>query len=297
MDEFQTGFMTVFSEAVDKVKIWLLRQGYSKYSIKGYVNDLKYFFKWLEKNKIQLELLNQSHINKYQLYISRRKLLKSTIDRRFYIIKLYDKFLQLTSNRKFLYKDLKNPETQIIQNKEILTITEIKKLYAATDESLLGYRDRAILALFYGCGLRKREVERLECKDVCFESGLLHVKPGKNYCNRFVPMSSGVIRDLKDYEKFSRRYLAFSDVRRYIVGLYGKAINGEQMRFRLKKLLKKAGINKNISLHNLRHSIATHLLQAGMSLEQIGVFLGHRSLDSTQIYARIQNLFNKKETD
>ncbi len=69
------------------------------------------------------------------------------------------------------------------------------------------------------------------------------------------------------------------------------------MRFRLKKLLKKAGINKNISLHNLRHSIATHLLQAGMSLEQIGVFLGHRSLDSTQIYARIQNLFNKKETD
>jgi integrase/recombinase XerD len=287
VDEFQTGFMTVFSEAVDKVKIWLLRQGYSKYSIKGYVNDLKYFFKWLEKNKIQLELLNQSHIDYYQKSISNLKIKKTTIQGRLYIIKLYDKYLQLTSNRKILYKDLRILESEIKSDREILTVEEIKKLYAATDESLLGYRDRAILALFYGCGLRKREVERLECKDICFESGLLHVKPGKNYCNRFVPMSSGVIKDLKDYEKFSRRYLAFADVRRYIVGLYGKAINGEQMRFRVKKLLDKTNINKNISLHNLRHSIATHLLQAGMSLEQIGVFLGHRSLDSTQIYAHV----------
>ncbi len=274
-------------EEVGKVKTWLQRQGYSKYSIKGYINDLKYFFRWLEKNKIPLDSLEQAHIDKYQLYISRRKLLKATIDRRFFIIKLYDKFLQLTSNRKVLYKDLKNPETQIIQNKEILTVEEIKKLYYATDESLLGYRDRAILALFYGCGMRKREVERLECKDICFESSLLHVKPGKNYCNRFVPMSSGVVRDLKDYEKFSRPYLAFADVKRYVVGLYGKAINGEQMRFRIKKMMKEANIDKNISLHNLRHSIATHLLQAGMSLEQIGRFLGHKSLDSTQIYAHI----------
>ncbi len=281
------GRVDVFSEEVNKIKTWLQRQGYSKYSIKGYINDLKYFFRWLKKKKIDLESLNQSHINEYQKYISNLKIKKTTIQGRLYIIKLYDKYLQLTSNKKILYKDLKILESEIKSSREILTVEEVKKLYSATDESLLGYRDRAILALFYGCGLRKREVERLECKDICFQSGLLHVKPGKNYCNRFVPMSSGVIRDLKDYGRFSRPYLAFSDVKRYVVGLYGKAINGEQMRFRLKKLLNKAGINKNISLHNLRHSIATHLLQAGMSLEQIGLFLGHRSLDSTQIYAHI----------
>ncbi len=241
----------------------------------------------MKKRKIDLECLNQSHINEYQKYISKLKIKKTTIQGRLYIIKLYDKYLQLTSIKKILYKDLKILESEIKSSREILTVEEVKKLYSATDESLLGYRDRAILTLFYGCGLRKREVERLECSDICFESGLLHVKPGKNYCNRFVPMSSGVIKDLKDYEKFSRPYLAFTDVKRYVVGLYGKAINGEQMRFRLKKLLDKANINKNISLHNLRHSIATHLLQAGMSLEQIGLFLGHQSLDSTQIYAHI----------
>ncbi len=279
--------MTVFSEGVDKVKTWLVRQGYSKYSIKNYINDLKYFFRWLQKRRIDLESLNQSHIDEYQKYISNLKIKKTTIQGKLYIIKLYDKYLQLTSNKKILYKGLKILESEIKSSREFLTVEEVKTLYSATDESLLGYRDRAILALFYGCGMRKREVERLECVDICFESGLLHVKPGKNYYNRFVPMSSGVVKDLKDYEKFSRPYLAFSDVRRYIVGLYGKAINGEQMRFRLKKLLDKANINKNISLHNLRHSIATHLIQAGMSLEQIGVFLGHRSLDSTQIYAHI----------
>ncbi len=279
--------MNSFDEEVNKIKIWLERQGYSKYSIKGYIGDFWCFFRWLKKNKISLDSLSHDYIDKYQLYILGCKLLKSTINRRIYIVKLYDKFLQLTSNRKFLYKDLKILETGILRKKEILTIEEIKKLYATTDESLLGYRDRAILALYYGCGMRRREVERLECGDICFESDLLHVKPGKNYCNRFVPMSSGVVRDLKDYEKFSRPYLAFVDVRRYVVGLYGKAINGEQMRSRIKKMMKESNIDKNISLHNLRHSIATHLLQAGMSLEQIGVFLGHRSLDSTQIYARI----------
>ena len=91
---------------------------------------------------------------------------------------------------------------------------------------MLDYRDKAVLALFYGCDLRRRKVERLEYKDICFESSLLYVKPGKNYSNHFVLMSSGVIKNLKDYQKFSRPYIAFSNVRRYVVSLYSKAING-----------------------------------------------------------------------
>ncbi len=128
-----------------------------------------------------------------------------------------------------------------------------------------------------------------ELLDICYESSLLHVKPGKNYKNRFIPMSSGVVKDLKDYEKYSRPYLVFAHIKEFIVGINGKAINGENMRNRIKILVEKANINKNISLHNLRHSIATHLLEKGMTLEQISLFLGHKSLDSTQIYAHILN--------
>ncbi len=281
--------MSFIEEEIKKLKIWLIRQGYAEQSIKGYINDFKYLFKWLENNKIDLEKLNQKHINKYYKYILKLRIKKSSIQERLNTIKLYDKYLQLTKNKKILYKNLKIEETDLPTKKEILTIAEIKKLYNEIDESLLGYRDKAILSLCYGCGLRKREIERLESKDICYESGLLHVKPGKNYENRFIPMSSGVIKDLKDYEKYSRPYLCFADIKEFIIGINGKAINGENMRTRIKILVKKANINKNISLHNLRHSIATHLLEKGMTLEQISLFLGHKNLDSTQIYTHILN--------
>ncbi len=283
--------MSFIKEEINKLKTWLIRQGYSEYTIKGYTNDFKYFFRWLEENKIKLEKLNQRHINKYYKHIHTLKIKKSTIQERLNTIKLYDKYLQLTKNKKILYKNLKIEETELPTKREILTIAEIKKLYDEIEESLLGYRDKTILSLCYGCGLRKREIERLESKDICYESGLLHVKPGKNYENRFIPMSSGVIKDLKDYEKYSRPYLAYNNVKKFIVGINGKAINGENMRNRIKILVEKSRINKNISLHNLRHSIATHLLEKGMSLEQISLFLGHKSLDSTQIYTHmIENM-------
>ncbi len=281
--------MSFIEEEIKKLKTWLVRQGYAEQTIKGYINDFKYLFRWFENNKIDLEKLNQNHINKYYKYIMKLKVKKSTIQERLNTIKLYDKYLQLTKNRKILYKNLKIEETEFPTKREILTISEIKKIYNEIEESLLGYRDKAILSLCYGCGLRKREIERLECKDICYESGLLHVKPGKNYENRFIPMSSGIIKDLKDYEKYSRPYLAFAHIKEFIVGINGKAINGENMRNRIKILIKKVNINKNISLHNLRHSIATHLLEKGMTLEQISLFLGHKSLDSTQIYAHILN--------
>ncbi|MCP3659858.1 MAG: tyrosine-type recombinase/integrase [Bacteroidetes bacterium] len=283
--------MPFIEEEIKKLKTWLIRQGYAEQTIKGYINDFKYFFRWLENNKIGLEKLNQNHINKYYKYILKLKVKKSSIQERLNTIKLYDKYLQLTKNKKILYKNLKIIETELPTKREILTIEEIKKLYDEIEESLLGYRDKAILSLCYGCGLRKREIERLESKDICYESSLLHVKPGKNYENRFIPMSSGVVKDLKDYEKYSRPYLAFVYIKEFIVGINGKAINGENMRNRVKILVEKSRINKNISLHNLRHSIATHLLEKGMSLEQIGLFLGHKSLDSTQIYTHmIENM-------
>ncbi len=279
--------MSFLEEEINKLKIWLIRQGYAEQTIKGYINDFKYFFRWLEENKINLEKLNQRHINKYYKYIHTLKIKRSTIQERLNTIKLYDRYLQLTINKKILHKNLKVEETDLFVKKEILTVNEIKMVYSEIEESLLGYRDRAILSLFYGCGLRKKEVESLECKDICYESGLLHVKPGKNYQNRFIPMSSGVIKDLVNYERYSRVYLINSVVKKFIVGINGRAINGENMRNRVKILVERAGIDKNISLHNLRHSIATHLLEKGMSLEQIGLFLGHKSLDSTQIYTHI----------
>ena len=119
---------------------------------------------------------------------------------------------------------------------------------------------------------------------------LLEVLPGKNGKGRYVPISAGVWQDFNAYLRYSRPYLGTSQPAQLMVSLKGRALKGTSMGTRLKQLVAKAGIDKSTSLHGLRHSIATHLLQAGMALEQIRRFLGHTTLDSTQIYTRITGI-------
>jgi integrase/recombinase XerD len=95
------------------------------------------------------------------------------------------------------------------------------------------------------------------------------------------------MKDFKEYQQHSRKYLEKQVQEAFIIGSFGKPMKGTSMNTRLKILCERAGIEKQISLHGLRHSIATHLLQQGMPLEQISKFLGHTSLDSTQIYTRL----------
>ena len=146
--------------------------------------------------------------------------------------------------------------------------------------------DRAILSLYYGCGLRSKEGINLEPKELDFNKRLLYVKPSKNYQSRYVPMSQKVITDLKEYQEFAREVIN-PNSKYLLVGKTSLQVNGQFLNSRLKTLQEKANINKKASLHSLRHSIATHLLQQGMELEYIGDFLGHKRLDSTQIYTHI----------
>jgi len=279
--------MHAYKEETKNLKTWLERLGYAQTTIKNYANNLEYFFNWLSENKIAPENITQKALNKYNNHLHRQKIKSTTIQTRLNIIRLYDKYLQLTQNRKILKQKLEARETDLPKEKTILSVIEIKKIYTETEETILGYRDRAILALYYGCGLRRSEGENLETKDINYETGLLHVKPGKNHQNRYIPMSSGVIKSLKDYEKYSRSNLADIEEKSLIVNIKGTGMQGSSMSYRIKKLVKKARIEKQISLHSLRHSIATHLLQSGMPLEQIAQFLGHKKLDSTQIYTHL----------
>jgi len=288
--------MILYDDEVKKIKIWMGRLGYSKDTIKGYIYDISCFFNWLMDQEIDLEGINQVKLDAYNEYLHKVKnkrygggLKRTTILKRLHVIKLYDRYLQLTYNEKILKRKLEAKESEFGYAKEILTVKEIGKLYDETGESLLGYRDRAILSVFYGCGLRRKEGERLELKDISYSSGLMHVKAGKNYQNRYVPMSFNVMKDFEVYEKYSRCYLANNGEKRFIVGIKGKGILGCSMGYIVKKLLKRTDIDKKISLHNLRHSIATHLLQNGMSLDHIGKFLGHKRIDSTEVYTHIVN--------
>lgn len=172
-----------------------------------------------------------------------------------------------------------------------LTKREIQTLYEVTGDSVLGIRDRAMLAVYYGCGLRLNEGASLELRDVISDRKLLHVRKGKRYKERYVPIAAKNYKELRLYMDYGRPQLLqeYKTEALFIDANKGHPMQKQSLYVRIKQLVKRAKIKKKVGMHTLRHSIATHLLQSGMKLEKIQAFLGHGDLDSTQIYTHLVN--------
>ena len=159
-------------------------------------------------------------------------------------------------------------------------------------EEALNARDRAILTIYYGCGLRRNEGIHVDIGDLNFDRRTLHVRRGKNYKERLVPFGKEASRHLQEWI-YDHRPLMLKDKNegRLLVSRRGNHITAGGLYPRLRKLVQQTGDpelrKKEIGLHSLRHSIATHLLQNGMELQKIQRFLGHSSLKSTQIYTHL----------
>ena len=171
----------------------------------------------------------------------------------------------------------------------VLSRRQIAALYRACADDALGLRDRAMLSLYYGCGLRRSEAVALDTVDVLFARGLVYVRRAKGHRERYVPMAEGVVRDLQCYLEEARPRLAFAGQRALLVSQKGRRAQGQTLLLRLKRLCERVSSvdARQVGLHTLRHSIATHLLGAGLPLLQIAQFLGHESLESTQRYTHL----------
>ena len=146
-----------------------------------------------------------------------------------------------------------------------------------------------MLGVYYGCGLRRNEGLELDITDIDLNRGLVHVRKGKGSKERFVPIGESVKQDFKDWLSVRGEYQKHPTEQAFLLSPRGNRISGNALMERLKRLVETAGINKDIGLHSLRHSIATHLLNEGMSLENVSRFLGHGSLENTQIYTHLKN--------
>jgi integrase/recombinase XerD len=185
---------------------------------------------------------------------------------------------------------IKPDKEQRIKNIQPLTKEEIKTLQSNIDSiySQLPFKQREakqeqlklIFTLYYGCGLRRNEGYKLTVNDIDFDKKTIFIKQGKNYKDRIIPMNTGVLKALEHYI-YNYRNLQKVKHKRLFLSTTGTLNNS------LQDLQKLTDIDKKITLHILRHSIATHLLQAGMSIESIALFLGHSSLESTQIYTHL----------
>ncbi len=283
----------ILTESFEK---WLQTLGYAQstvYLSVKYVADFFFYLKTLEITNI--EQVQPETIKEYHKYLQTRRnkrlgggLSQNYISSNINALKRFSRYLQKTEKSFFEVSLKARPDKET--NKDILTPEEIKALYRACADDYLGLRDRAILSIFYGCGLRRSEGVNLDLKDVLMKEKLILVRKGKGSKERYVPMTEAVRNDLENYIHLVReKILSFKDVKpeALLLGMKVKRLGGNALIVRVHKLVAKANIQKETGLHTLRHSIATHLLQSGMTLEEVSQFLGHSSLESTQIYTHI----------
>ena len=285
----------ILSESFEK---WLKTLEYAPstvYASVRYVND---FFFYLKSSEItSLEAIQKETLRAYHQYLQTRKnkrqsgsLSNNYITSNINALKRFSRYLQETGKGN-IEIDLK-PETEKNNTKIILSQTEIKALYKACINDILGIRDRAILSVYYGCGLRRSEGLALNINDVMLKEKRLYVRKGKNYRERYVPMTEAVKEDLENYIYVAREKIqSFKNTKpeALFLSMQVKRMCGNALLERVHKLAQTANLQKEIGLHTLRHSIATHLLQSGMTLEEVKQFLGHSSLESTQIYTHLAN--------
>lgn len=252
--------------------------GYSKSVVNNYP---KYAQSLLEYSKENPKKITDKHLKNYYEYLKTKpnQRRKGTIsERHIYAqlsaVKLYFEYLERTGEIKRNPYNLKVKQP-IRKERTVLTPEEITELYNAC-KSL---QETIIIHLCYGCGLRRSEAEHLNTKDIDYEKKLLYIRKGKGKKRRVIPLTETIIIDFKQYrEKESESFL---------LNKWNTRMTGNKIYETFKKILKRTELDQDYTLHNLRHSIATHLLENGMSIEMVRDFLGHSQLVTTQVYTRI----------
>jgi site-specific recombinase XerD len=281
-------------QIINNFRRWLELLNYAGSTIKERPRFLEKFFAWQtehNQNEIIPEVIKEwfTHLEAQALSIASLKNHRNALV-------LYSKYLQAIHQESFEVISIKGKD---ISTRQALTLKEIEKLYKATEEypdpgikdnGLLAMRERVILGVFYGCGVRSNEGVHLQTEDVLLQRNLLYIRQGKGYKERYVPMAEKIKRDIENYLTYARPVLLRKRKHSALfTGWTGAPMQRAAIYERLKILRAIARLDKPIGLHTLRHSIATHLLQSGMKLEQIAKFLGHSTLESTQIYTHIMN--------
>lgn len=278
-----------YLQLIEAYSLWLSRLNYSEKSIQERTRQLYIFLEWInEKGINRLVDLQQQHLVEYNNWLHQRPLKSKTIIGYIGALKLCNQYLELHGETPLLTTKLTIGK-DLEESRTILSKIEVNQLYQSCSPSIWGRRDRAMIAIFYGCGLRSKEGRNLHQTDLNLKTGILHVRKGKGNKERYVPLSTGVQKELLNWLENGLPF--FCPPTNYLLpNSKGKLTCGHGLNKRLKALCETAEV-KEISLHGLRHSIATHLLESGMPLHQIGQFLGHKSLESTQIYTRIIHEF------
>jgi len=290
---------------------WLTILGYSATTIAVYPVYVREFFHFLEaKGHTMTGTVGNKLMAQYRPYLAGRQSQQSHRNTHSPLLSTAALNAHLTALAKlsaYLVAHGQNPlpipakrEPGDHRPIEVLTTGQVSLLFGATyayqgSWPLQALRDRAILALLYGCGLRNQEAICLELPHLDIHNRRLLVANGKNNKQRTVPFSKQTAIHLSDYIHTARTQLAkqpkAGKTTRLLLNKWGRqaspALPAQRLRHLANYVPKGSLEQKRVYPHLLRHSIATHLLQAGMSLERVSQLLGHNSLGTTQRYTHL----------
>ena len=270
------------------IDFYWLTTGASKNTLSAYRSDLKIFSKWLNDNL--LIDVDKKQIQDYFSYRKDSNISASTQSRMLTCLHSFYQYLADKHNLKF------DPTEQLDYPKlekklpVFLNVQEVERLLEApSSKSLIGQRDRAMLELLYSCGLRVSELINLSYHNINLKDEFIRIH-GKGNKERLLPMGEIAIDYLTKYELNSRpTLLKNGQSDSYFLSNRGRAMSRQNFFYIIKDYASKAGIDKPLSPHSLRHAFATHLVQKGADLRSVQLMLGHSDISSTQLYTHIQN--------
>ena len=265
-------------------------KGLSKNTIQSYGHDIADYLKFMDSNYhvTQMNLVEKTHILNYLLHLKRQDMVAKSITRKLSSIRSFHQYLVqekvLTENIVMEIPKPKTPRTLPV----VLNHEEVERLLKVSigHEKPSDFRNRAMVELAYGSGLRVSELVDLKITDLHLNTSLLKVL-GKGNKERLLPLGEETVLAIKNYLVSYRQSLNPVDKDYLFLNRAGKKISRIGFYKIIRNLAVKAGIEKPISPHTLRHTFATHLLENGADLRSVQELLGHEDVLTTEHYTHI----------
>ncbi|NLY88934.1 MAG: tyrosine recombinase XerC [Firmicutes bacterium] len=286
--------MGVLDEHVESFLQILKQKNYSPHTLENYAVDLEQFLQFVrEKALMSWEEVDHYHLRQYLGRLKVKGASRATVARKLASLRSFFKYLtRLEIVEKNPLLDIHNPKKEK-RLPRFLYQKEIEELLALPSFTPFGLRDRAIMELLYGAGIRVSELTGLDLEDLDPDRGYLMVF-GKGGKERLVPLGRKGCRALREYLVRGRPYLLRNREKNKGAGekavflnRWGERLSARSVRRLLDGYVKKAALKKKVTPHTLRHSFATHLLEGGADLRVVQELLGHASVSTTQIYTHL----------
>ncbi len=268
----------------------LTERSLSLYSIDAYISDINQLLSFTSNNRI-----TEISIDNYFTKLNKSQFLDSSINRKMSSIRAFFQFLY--EENYISDNPAKNINAPHILRRlpDVLTQNEILKILDKCDlNTMKGKRDRAMIEVAYGAGLRVSELINIKLSGIDFSESLIKIY-GKGNKERIVPIGQFAISYTKIYindVRHNLKYFFNSDI--LFLNMIGNPITRMGFWKILKSYTLKSGVKRHVSPHTLRHSFATHLLEGGANLRSVQEMLGHSSITTTEIYTHVDREYLKE---